>query len=133
MRTFKQVVLLVLDGWGYREDTQHNAVFEAETPNFDRLWNSYPHSLLHASGKHVGLPGEEMGNSEVGHMTIGAGKRIVPMLYESPQQLRTMKFGQIQHFNNFLVTSNSTIQFFTFKVCSVQEEFIAIRIIFLHS
>lgn len=70
----KQVVLIVLDGWGYREEKENNAISEAKTPVFDKLWNSYPHSLLKASGEAVGLPEGQMGNSEVGHITIGAGK-----------------------------------------------------------
>lgn len=72
----KQVALIVLDGWGYREDKEHNAVAVAHTPYFDSLWNTYPHSLLEASGLHVGLPEGQMGNSEIGHTTIGAGKVI---------------------------------------------------------
>ena len=71
-----QTCLIVLDGWGYREDTQHNAVAAAKTPNFDRYWKSYPHTLLEASGLAVGLPEGQMGNSEIGHTTIGAGKAI---------------------------------------------------------
>jgi 2,3-bisphosphoglycerate-independent phosphoglycerate mutase len=70
----KQVVLIVLDGWGYREDTKDNAVAAAKTPIFDSIWNEYPHTLLEASGLAVGLPEGQMGNSEIGHTTIGAGK-----------------------------------------------------------
>lgn len=72
----QQVALIVLDGWGYREDAEHNAVALAQTPYFDYLWNTYPHSLLEASGEHVGLPNGQIGNSEIGHTTIGAGKVI---------------------------------------------------------
>jgi 2,3-bisphosphoglycerate-independent phosphoglycerate mutase len=70
----KPVVLVVLDGWGYREETKDNALAAAKKPFFDRLWKTYPHSLLKASGDAVGLPEGQMGNSEVGHMTIGAGR-----------------------------------------------------------
>jgi 2,3-bisphosphoglycerate-independent phosphoglycerate mutase len=70
----KPVMLIVLDGWGYREDAKDNAVAAAKKPFFDHLWNTYPHSLLEASGRTVGLPDGQMGNSEVGHMTIGAGR-----------------------------------------------------------
>jgi 2,3-bisphosphoglycerate-independent phosphoglycerate mutase len=69
----KSVLLIVLDGWGYREDPKDNAVAAAKKPFFDSLWKAYPHSLLKASGDAVGLPEGQMGNSEVGHMTIGAG------------------------------------------------------------
>jgi len=72
----KQVALIILDGWGYREDKKHNAIAEANTPTFNRLWNEYPHALLEASGEAVGLPEGQMGNSEVGHSTIGAGKVV---------------------------------------------------------
>ncbi len=70
----RTVMLIVLDGWGYREDTTHNAILASKKPFFDSLWAKYPHSLLKASGDAVGLPEGQMGNSEVGHMTIGAGR-----------------------------------------------------------
>jgi 2,3-bisphosphoglycerate-independent phosphoglycerate mutase len=69
----KTVALIVLDGWGYREDSEDNAVAAARKPFFDSIWKKYPHSLLEASGLAVGLPVGQMGNSEVGHTTIGAG------------------------------------------------------------
>ncbi|MFQ4135242.1 2,3-bisphosphoglycerate-independent phosphoglycerate mutase [Nodosilinea sp. PGN35] len=71
------MVLIILDGWGYREDTDGNAVAAAKTPVMDSLWAAYPHTLIRTSGKDVGLPDGQMGNSEVGHLNIGAG-RIVP-------------------------------------------------------
>jgi 2,3-bisphosphoglycerate-independent phosphoglycerate mutase len=70
----KPVVLIVLDGWGCREDARHNAICSANKPYFDYLWSNFPHSTLKASGNAVGLPEGQMGNSEVGHMTIGAGR-----------------------------------------------------------
>lgn len=72
----KQTALIILDGWGYREDTENNAVAAARTPYFDSLWESYPHTLLDAGEEHVGLPKGQVGNSEIGHMTIGAGTVI---------------------------------------------------------
>jgi 2,3-bisphosphoglycerate-independent phosphoglycerate mutase len=72
----RQAVLIILDGWGYREDSKDNAVAAAKTPVFDRIWKEYPHTLLEASGLAVGLPEGQMGNSEIGHTTIGAGKAI---------------------------------------------------------
>ncbi len=71
------LVLMVLDGWGYREDTSHNAIAAAHTPQWDTWWKTHPHVLLNASGHAVGLPDAQMGNSEVGHMHISAG-RVVP-------------------------------------------------------
>ncbi len=70
------VLLLILDGFGYSEDPDHNAVAHARKPNWDRLWNSYPHTLINASELAVGLPKGQMGNSEVGHLNIGAGRVI---------------------------------------------------------
>jgi 2,3-bisphosphoglycerate-independent phosphoglycerate mutase len=68
--------LIILDGWGHLEAKENNAIAEANTPNFDALWKNYPHSVLNASSGSVGLPEGQMGNSEVGHMTIGAGTII---------------------------------------------------------
>ena len=68
------VVLVILDGWGIAPPGPGNAVELAETPVFDALWASYPHGILAASGKAVGLPAGQMGNSEVGHLTIGSGR-----------------------------------------------------------
>jgi 2,3-bisphosphoglycerate-independent phosphoglycerate mutase len=70
-------MLMILDGWGWREDAADNAVRQARTPHFDRLWESCPHMLLHTSGKDVGLPHGQMGNSEVGHLNIGAGRVVM--------------------------------------------------------
>ena len=71
------VVLVILDGWGYRENTDGNAIAIAATPVMDSLWAAYPRTLIRTSGKDVGLPDGQMGNSEVGHLNIGAG-RVVP-------------------------------------------------------
>ncbi|MBD1808333.1 2,3-bisphosphoglycerate-independent phosphoglycerate mutase [Microcoleus sp. FACHB-SPT15] len=71
------VVLVILDGWGYREATEGNALAAANTPVMDSLWAAYPSTLIRTSGKDVGLPEGQMGNSEVGHLNIGAG-RVVP-------------------------------------------------------
>ncbi len=73
----RPVTLLVLDGWGYRGQSEGNAIALASTPNWDKIWSRAPRSLLEASGRAVGLPDGQMGNSEVGHLNLGAG-RIVP-------------------------------------------------------
>jgi 2,3-bisphosphoglycerate-independent phosphoglycerate mutase len=73
-RTYPLVALVILDGWGCAPPGPGNAVELADTPNFDRLWRTYPHTTLEASGKAVGLPPGQMGNSEVGHLTIGSGR-----------------------------------------------------------
>src|SRR5580704_9085350 len=72
----KPVMLVILDGFGWREATADNAIRLARMPNFSALWSGNPHALLHTSGRDVGLPAGQMGNSEVGHLTIGAGRVI---------------------------------------------------------
>ena len=72
----KPVVLIILDGWGYSEVEKHNAIFAAKTPNWDKLWEQYPHTLIRASESAVGLPADQMGNSEVGHLNLGAGRVV---------------------------------------------------------
>ena len=74
----KPLVLIILDGWGYRAETKANAIALARKPTYDRLLRDYPNTLIQTSGKYVGLPDGQMGNSEVGHLNIGAG-RIVHM------------------------------------------------------
>src|SRR5206468_1197149 len=73
-RSFPLVALVILDGWGIAPPGPGNAVELANTPVFDRLWREYPHATLVASGEAVGLPDGQMGNSEVGHLTIGSGR-----------------------------------------------------------
>ncbi len=73
----RPVMLVILDGWGWREDSADNAVRLANTPHFDRLWQASPHAFLRTSGHDVGLPEGQMGNSEVGHLNIGAGRVVM--------------------------------------------------------
>lgn len=77
-------VLIILDGWGHREDADSNAIAAANTPVWDQLWASAPHSLISASGEDVGLPDGQMGNSEVGHMCLGAGR----IVYQSMTRIK---------------------------------------------
>ena len=72
----KPVVLLILDGWGHRDDPRDNALALADIPNWRRLFAAHPTTLIHTEGTHVGLPDGQMGNSEVGHMNIGAGRVV---------------------------------------------------------
>src|SRR5438309_8918072 len=74
----KPIVLTVLDGWGYRAETKGNAIALARKPNYDALLAKFPNTLIQTSGPFVGLPEGQMGNSEVGHMNMGAG-RVVHM------------------------------------------------------
>jgi 2,3-bisphosphoglycerate-independent phosphoglycerate mutase len=88
------VMLLILDGFGWREDPTDNAVAQARTPNFDRLWATRPRAFLRTSGADVGLPDGQMGNSEVGHLNIGAG-RVVPQ--ELARIGAAMRDGSLAH------------------------------------
>src|SRR6059058_3049212 len=74
----KPLILTILDGWGYRAEREANAIALARKPVYDRMLREYPNTLIHTSGPFVGLPEGQMGNSEVGHLNIGAG-RIVHM------------------------------------------------------
>ena len=76
------LVLVILDGWGLADPGPGNAISLARTPTFDSLWSRYPHTTLSASGRDVGLPPGQMGNSEVGHLNLGAGK---PVLQDLPR------------------------------------------------
>ncbi|MEB3352815.1 MAG: 2,3-bisphosphoglycerate-independent phosphoglycerate mutase [Cyanobacteriota bacterium] len=82
------MVLTILDGWGYRPDGAHNAIRKADPPVMDALWHAYPHTLIEASGGAVGLPDNQMGNSEVGHLTIGSGRIIRQELVRIGQAVR---------------------------------------------
>src|ERR1700744_4974755 len=72
----RPALLCILDGWGWRTDTADNAIAAARTPNYTKLLADCPHALLETSGRAVGLPAGQMGNSEVGHMNIGAGRVV---------------------------------------------------------
>ena len=72
----KTLALIILDGWGYREDPENNAILAANTPNLDALFANYPSTLVSGSGLDVGLPDGQMGNSEVGHVNLGAGRVV---------------------------------------------------------
>jgi 2,3-bisphosphoglycerate-independent phosphoglycerate mutase len=76
-RACQKIVLLILDGWGLREDPHGNLIREACTANFDRLWSNFPHARLAASGEAVGMPARAVGNSEAGHLHLGAGRRVL--------------------------------------------------------
>jgi 2,3-bisphosphoglycerate-independent phosphoglycerate mutase len=72
----RPLVLVIIDGWGYRTETAGNAIAAAKTPNWDGLWQRWPHTTLAAAGEPVGLPEGQQGNSEVGHLNIGAGRIV---------------------------------------------------------
>jgi 2,3-bisphosphoglycerate-independent phosphoglycerate mutase len=85
---------MILDGWGYRAETENNAIAEASTPCWDRLWRKDPHALIETSGEAVGLPQGQMGNSEVGHMNIGAGRIVYQDFTRIAQAIRDGSFRQ---------------------------------------
>jgi 2,3-bisphosphoglycerate-independent phosphoglycerate mutase len=91
-----RVVLVVLDGWGYRPEREGNAIELASTPTWHRLWRSYPRTLLDASGLAVGLPQGQMGNSEVGHLNLGAGRVVPQDLVRISQSIQTGDFYSIE-------------------------------------
>ncbi|HET8976123.1 MAG TPA: 2,3-bisphosphoglycerate-independent phosphoglycerate mutase, partial [Solirubrobacterales bacterium] len=82
------VALVVLDGWGLAPEGPGNAVAQARTPVFDELWNTYPRTTLSTSGPDVGLPAGQMGNSEVGHMNMGAGRIVYQDLTRIDKSIR---------------------------------------------
>ncbi len=88
----KPVALIILDGFGLRKETHGNAVAQANKPNYDRYWNTYPHTTLTACGEAVGLPEGQMGNSEVGHLNIGAGRIVYQDLTRITKSIRDQDF-----------------------------------------
>lgn len=90
------VVLVVLDGWGYRQEREGNAIELASTPNWHKLWKSFPRTLLDSSGLAVGLPEGQMGNSEVGHLNLGAGRVVPQDLVRISQSIQTGAFYELE-------------------------------------
>lgn len=90
--------LIILDGFALREETEGNAVAQAKKPNFDRYWNSYPHATLQACGLAVGLPEGQMGNSEVGHLNIGAGRVVYQSLTRVNLSIEDKSFFENEEF-----------------------------------
>lgn len=88
--------LIILDGWGYRAETDSNAIANANTPTWDRLLTDYPNTLINTSGEAVGLPDGQMGNSEVGHMNLGAGRVVYQSFTRINKTIRDGELGQNQ-------------------------------------
>ncbi|MFA6423326.1 MAG: 2,3-bisphosphoglycerate-independent phosphoglycerate mutase [Patescibacteria group bacterium] len=111
MDKLKNVCLVIMDGWGIAPSWGGNAIALADTPNFNTLWRDYPHSKLFASGEAVGLPRDEIGNSEIGHLNIGAGRVVHQDLlminheistgafYQNPTLLKAFKFAEENNSN----------------------------------
>jgi 2,3-bisphosphoglycerate-independent phosphoglycerate mutase len=93
-----KVILVIMDGWGFSNANDGNAINLAQKPNFNYFWQNYPHTLLSASGEEVGLPWGAMGSSEVGHLTIGSGRVIYQDL---PRVTRAISDGTFYNNENF--------------------------------
>jgi 2,3-bisphosphoglycerate-independent phosphoglycerate mutase len=104
MQKRRPVMLAILDGWGWREDPADNAVRQAKTPNFDRLWATGPHAFLNTSGRDVGLPDGQMGNSEVGHFNIGAGRVVMQDLPRINDAIATGSIKSAEALRNLIQT-----------------------------
>src|SRR3977135_2406046 len=117
----RPLVLIILDGWGYAPPSKANAIALARKPNYDRLLTEYPNTLIHTSGRFVGLPQGQMGNSEVGHLNIGAGRvvymdvtRIDMMIssgefFRHPVLLDAMKHARESHLHLMGLLSNGGV------------------------
>jgi 2,3-bisphosphoglycerate-independent phosphoglycerate mutase len=91
-RKVRPAVLLILDGWGLSDRTDHNAIHAARKPTWDALWSAYPHTGIRTSGSAVGLPAGQMGNSEVGHLNLGAGRVVYQEFTRIGRSIRTGSF-----------------------------------------
>lgn len=96
----RPMVLMILDGWGHSESDHYNAIQCAKKPVWDKLWSEFPHSFLHTSGAEVGLPADQMGNSEVGHLNLGSGRVVYQEFTRVSRAIRTGSF-----FNNHTLTN----------------------------
>ena len=106
------VVLAILDGWGHSDQNLDNAIKAANTPVMDSLWHAYPHTLISASGADVGLPNGQMGNSEVGHLTIGSGRIIQQELVRITNVVNSNKLEHVDKLKDLsesLKKNNSTL------------------------
>lgn len=104
----RPVVLCILDGWGYREDREDNAIAQGRTPNWDRLWTGGPTAFLEASEEEVGLPKGQMGNSEVGHMNLGAGRVVMQDLVMIDHAIVTGEFERNKALGDLIATLHRT-------------------------
>ena len=113
MKNSKPTALIILDGFGYSNKTKYNAIYHAHPKNFNHWLETYPHTLLKASGKYVGLFDSLIGNSEVGHLTIGAGRIIKQPVTILINEIDSGEFFKnaslIKHFKE-LAESNSRLQ-----------------------
>lgn len=112
MNTKRQVLLMILDGWGYREEPKHNAIAAANPEHMNQLWQTYPHALLEASGEAIGLPKGNIGTSEIGHLTIGAGRTIYTDIVKVFKAIEENKLSENKAFQDLFAhvkKHNSTL------------------------
>ena len=100
MENQKRVLLCILDGWGISTDTKSNAIELGKTPNYDKYLKTMPHTQIHADGNNVGLPEGQMGNSEVGHLNIGAGRIVYQELTRINKAIKEGEFFKNEEFLN---------------------------------
>lgn len=105
-----KIVLVIMDGWGYSPIKEGNAIYQANTPTFDFLWNNYSHTLLNSFGENVGLPWGNIGSSEVGHTSIGSGKLIIQELLKVEQSMKSGDFNKNEQILDFIKTSKDNGQ-----------------------
>ncbi len=98
----RRVALLILDGWGLRDREEGNAIRQAKTPHFERLWHEFPHAVMAASGEALGLPKGQMGTSEIGHLTMGAGLILFQDLVKINQEIESGEFFRNKSINRFI-------------------------------
>ena len=109
LNILKKSILIILDGWGLNPDPAISAIEAADTPFFDSLWNEYPHATLITHGEDVGLPDGQMGNSEVGHLNIGAGRVVYQELARINKAIREGELAQNQTLKKAILESTGTI------------------------
>jgi len=95
-----KVILAILDGWGIGADCEGNAIAQANLPNFKKIISQYPNTTIYADGLHVGLPEGQMGNSEVGHLNLGAGRVVYQELTRINKSIDDEEFFVNEEFNN---------------------------------
>lgn len=111
------MVLVILDGYGYREEQQDNAILNAKTPVMDALWAKRPHTLIDASGLEVGLPDRQMGNSEVGHVNLGAGRIVYQDLTRLDVEIKERTFFANPVLTNAVDQAKTPVKRFILWVC----------------
>ena len=110
----KKVLLLILDGWGITKDHKTSAIAQAKTPYIDSLYKKYSHAQIRTDGLNVGLPEGQMGNSEVGHMNLGAGRIVYQDLVKVNLAIKIIHSKKNQYYNKHLIMLKNMIKKFIF-------------------